>query len=201
MKLLIAIPSNRDWKERFGVSLVQLALHLTKFSDIEATLLPIRGTSLISLNRQRAIDEAVSGNFSHLLFLDDDMGFDVDAFDSLKSRNLAFVAANCVLRMEDKNGRLYTGSYDNEGKMILSKGKTGIQRVAHTGLAFALIRVSAFKNIPKPHFEIRYEEKISSYLGEDIYFCHKLFRSGIELYIDHDASQSLCHIGSKEYKE
>ena len=40
---------------------------------------------------------------------------------------------------------------------------------------------------------------MKAYCGEDVYFCQKLVDAGARLYIDHDLSVQVQHIGSYSY--
>jgi len=62
-----------------------------------------------------------------------------------------------------------------------------------------LLDLNAIKSIKPPHFEIIWDEKTQEYLGEDHYFCAKLRSNGIKIYVDHDASQTVGHIGDYTY--
>lgn len=196
MKLLIAIPSNRDWKSQFGMSLTRLVIHLLSIKKIEVEIIPMSGQSCLSGGRQSLLDAAVNNNFTHILFIDDDMGFSVDAFDFLISRDKDFVAANCVTK---KSAQPVTLGKNKE--TIYSAGKAGVERIVYTGLAFALIKTEAIKNIPRPHFEVRWYEELKGYLTEDYNFCYLLAKHGKELYIDHDAARHVVHIGDHGYQE
>jgi hypothetical protein len=58
-----------------------------------------------------------------------------------------------------------------------------------------LIDVEVFKQIPKPWFMLDYMPEIDDFVGEDWYFCSLLEKAGIPIYVDHDASKRVGHIG------
>ena len=199
MKLLIAIPSNRDWKQEFALSLLQLALHLTKFPEIEATISAKKNISVLSAGRQEAIFQAIRENHTHVLCLDDDMKFTPEAFDLLKNKDKDFVAANYLRKDGIPVSRGKKG--ENDVEPVYSKGKNGIERVVFAGLGFCLIRVSSFKDIPAPHFEVKWNPHIQYYCGEDTEFCFLLSKHGIKIYVDHDSSKHVQHIGDFYHHE
>lgn len=84
---------------------------------------------------------------------------------------------------------------------IISRGKAGIEKVSHPSLGFALIKVSAFENIPAPHFEVRWSTEHNLYFGEDNQFYFLLAKSGVDLYVDHDATRYVSHVGEYNYQE
>jgi hypothetical protein len=41
--------------------------------------------------------------------------------------------------------------------------------------------------------------QLKCYCGEDVYFCQKLVESGTDLWIDHELSRAVKHVGSYSY--
>ena len=195
MKLLIGVPSNRDWKSSFGRSMVGLAVHIAQ-QNIDCDVSFKKHVSLLPSGRQQILDEALDGNFTHLLFVDDDTDFNIKAFDLLASRDKDMVSANMTQKQIPAvpTSRI-------AGRRISSTGKTGIEKVDETGFGFCLIKLEALKNIPKPHFEIRWNKDNSQYQPEDFYFCGLLKQNGKEIYADHDAARYVRHIGNFAYQE
>lgn len=190
MKLLIAIPSARDWEYKFGHHLSELLFYLGK-KGIDAKVYSLK-YPLLSENRQRALQEAIKQKASHLLFLDDDMTFPPKAFEFMLSRNLDVVVANYA----KKDSRLIPVAKDMNGKALFSMGKTGVEEISGCGLGFALLKTASFSNIDPPHFEILWNEKFKVYQSEDVYFFQKLRDHGVKIYVDHDASMLITHAGS-----
>lgn len=65
-----------------------------------------------------------------------------------------------------------------------------------------LIDLSIFKDItpwPQPLFSQRWIEEIQDYSGEDWGFCEWLEEHGIPIFIDHELSNQVGHIGEFEY--
>jgi hypothetical protein len=193
MKLLVGIPSSRDWKIAFGISIVGLVIYLNKLG-IEATVRVIEN-SLLSQAREEMLLMAINEKFSHLLFVDDDTQFKPEAVQILVDRNKDFCAANQI----HKNSEIIPTARGGHGERIYSKGKTGIERITYIGLGFALIKIDAIKDISTPHFEVKWATQ--GYLSEDHNFCYLLAQNNIELYVDHDASKYVWHIGNYPYQE
>jgi len=202
MKIIIAVPSNRPWVPAFGQSILGLMQHLytrgaNGIKPVHAIFHLQSNASLLPASRQKAIDAAIKEEADYLLMLDDDMNFPPSVLDTLLSRNLDFVAANYVSK--GITGRT-TAQGANDEK-ITSLGKTGTEEVGWVGLGVALIRVAAIKNVPRPHFEVLWLEETQSYLGEDYLFSEKLRHAGIKLYVDHDVSNQISHVGDFHYTE
>lgn len=200
MKLMIATPSGRDWKFGFGRSLFDLGIHLTK-KEIDFELATMHPVSNLSLARQTMAAEANKRAKTHILFIDDDMGFNCEAFDILASRDLIFVGANCV----KKSAALEAIAHDLNGEILYSSGKTGIEKISKLGLGFTLVNMEAFVKTPAPHFIPSWshnkDKQTLESESEDTYFCRLLREHKIDLYVDHDAARHVVHIGDFNYQE
>lgn len=198
MKLLIAIPTNRTWEPDFGNSLIRLIIH-TSNKGIATTIHSLQGVSNIARGRQTALDLAFREGFTHLLFIDDDVWFDPKALDYLLSRQKAFVAANFVKKPSlemiiDGNFKSMPVTKNRNGDLVYSKGRADIEKVDFTGLGFALINIQEIKKIPGPHFS-------GTDLSEDYAFCRKLSQNNIDIFIDHDATKLVAHVGRYPFSE
>jgi hypothetical protein len=202
MKLLVAIPSNRDWKVAFGQSLLGLAAHVFKLG-IETLFLPSINVSLLPLARQAYLNRAIEEDFTHLLFIDDDMKFSTEAFDFLISRNVDIVAANYTRKdNEDEfKGVPLKTTASKDGMLLFSNNKSGCEKVDSCGFGFCLIKIDSIKKIPEPHFEIVWDKVEKRYIGEDTRFCEILNEHNIDIHIDHDASRHVSHIGDYFFHE
>lgn len=178
------------------MSMLRLIPHMAKIG-VETEIRPFVGASLLSAARQKALDSAIEEGFSHILYIDDDIAFDTKAVDFLISRDKDFVCANYVTKGE--GSRPVTSGLD--GKFIYSHGKTGIEKIYQSGFGFVLIRTAAIKNIPKPYFEVPWVSDQNAFLGEDAYACRLFGHHGIELYVDHDASKYIAHMGPFPFRE
>lgn len=197
-KVYIAVCSCRDWKTRFGASLCGLIDACHRGGKIDPFLNILQGASVLPRARQLAIQEAMKGEYSHILMLDDDMMFPPYLLDILLNRQVPIVGINYAR----KNIQAPTPmACDLDGKVISSRGKSGIQEVGWLGFGAILISLDAIKDIEKPWFEMRWMDETKDFMGEDYYFCMKARSHGIKLYVDHDASAKCAHIGDYPYKE
>lgn len=160
-------------------------------------LYTMTGVSILSRAREIAIRKAKEQGFTHILMLDDDMTFSPDVVDRLLSHDIPFVAANYCRKVP---GEPKSISFDMNGGSVDSNGKSGLEEVSFVGAGINLIRLDDIKDIPSPLFEVRWDEQRQDYWGEDMYFCAKLRNRGIKLFIDHDVSQQVGHVGDYEYK-
>ena len=195
MKLGICVPSGRDWKAAFGSSLIGLVRHLER-SGVDYDVFLQMGASVLPRARQKAVEWAKSINATHLLCIDDDMQFTPDCVQSLLSHDVDIVAANYVTKVARQ-----PVTHGIDGAAVTSADKLGLQEVGWVGFGMVLIKLDAIKDIPAPLFEMRWMEERKDFIGEDFYFCGKVRAHGVKIYVDHDASQGLGHVGDCNYRE
>lgn len=200
MRLFIAIPSNRDHSPHFVASLVGLVQNHSvngianrKLEDLRVNIKT--NCSNIATARCDLVQEAIDANFTHLLFLDDDMTFPLDMLDHLCKYDAPVVAANCA---QKKIPMTFT-SVGLDGERVDSRGKTGYEQVRRTGCAIMLIDLSIFEQLKAPYFNFEWNDATKKLIGEDYYFCRNLNRKNIPIIIDHDISQHIGHVGSYTY--
>jgi len=86
-----------------------------------------------------------------------------------------------------------------ELKCVYSGDKTGLEEVDAVGMGAMLIKTEIFKKLPLPWFSISYLPSGNMYIGEDIYFCKLAQANGMKVYVDHDLSKDVKHIGVMEF--
>lgn len=198
MKLLIATPSCRDFKHGYLTSILALGLYLER-TGAEVTFDILKNMSDAAAGRALITEKAIGNKFTHILFIDDDMQFNVDAAQILINRNVDFIGANCLLKSTNKT------SARRGGEFVYSKNKTGIEKIDKIGMAFTLIKLSVFDKITRPFFESRteydLEKNIMRPCGEDTFLCNKASEAGIDIYVDHDAAKHVWHIWDDAHQE
>jgi len=195
--LAIAVVSNRDHTPDFTRCLAHLVAYMAAnpvFDNIDLKI--AKNCSLLSVARQGMLDECKKEGHSHILMLDDDMVFPPDLCQRLASHKKRCIGVNSLRKNPDA---LHYTARGLDGEWVASKGKTGIQEVAAVGLALFLMDLDVLRKIPKPHFEVRWNEESQIYSGEDMYFCRKVIGAGEKIYIDHELSNMCGHVGSLVY--
>ena len=61
------------------------------------------------------------------------------------------------------------------------------------------IHASVFKGIAYPWFDTPWIEENEKHIGEDTFFCVRCKEAGIPIYVDHDLSWEVRHIGEHEF--
>lgn len=189
-KIYIAIPSVRDWESKCGHNIAELTYVLAQ-KDFDVNIDSLK-LSLLSMSREKILNDAAEWDADYLLCIDDDMPFRSKAVLSLLSRDKDVVAANAPMKI----AKHLPVAMDMNNKRMSSIDKTGIEEASAVSFAFCLLKVSAFENIPSPRFEVLWNYEAKHYTPEDAYFSRILREHGIKLFVDHDASQSVFHAGS-----
>ena len=161
----------------------------------------IAQSSLIMKNRRKICGFALRHKHSHVLMIDSDMTFPPDTLDRLISHKKPVIAANCVYRRDDViKWTAYHKTGPKESKMIDSSKMSGIQKVWRVGTGIMLIETSVLRELGLPWFMLGWNPQLGQELGEDYFFCQRLEEKGIELWVDHDLSKEIGHLGTKEFK-
>lgn len=200
MRLLIAVLSNRDHKPSFTISIANLNAYLAvrgrEFGLIQHLLMIKENVPFLAQGRQDMMDYALQNGFTHILCIDDDSKFSHTAAETLICRNVQAIGANFVHK--DITERRFT-AIDFNYTRIDSRGKSGIQEVLQIGFGMFLLDLSVLSKLERPYFQTIWNPETEAITAEDVYFCRKLKSVGIKIYVDHDVSQNVGHIGNMNY--
>lgn len=155
-------------------------------------------SAMISKSRRMMAEEALKQEATHLLFIDSDMTFPPSMIERFLELDQDVVAANCVFR---KDPIAWT-AYERIGRkniMVKSSEREGVQKVWRVGTGIMMIKASVFEKIAKPWFMIGWNAESNQELGEDYWFCQQLEAAGIPIWIDHEVSKKVGHVGVKVY--
>jgi len=196
IKLGIAVLSGRDHNPRFVKSLLDLVMVLAVEQKITFCVMLRTNVGCLSAGRQLVMDQAIERGFTHLLYIDDDMTFlPTVAYDLLK-HSVPVVALNAVRK--DPSKQIFCAR-DMDGEPLSSINKSGLQEVTRCGMGVMLVDVQAVKDMPKPYFEVVYNRYRKAYISEDYFFCDHVRANGHAIFVDHDASQYVGHVGDFTY--
>lgn len=152
--------------------------------------------SEVAMQRQQLTDEILETNCTHLLWLDSDMKFPADTLEILLSHNKYIVAGNYSTRVKPHRPVAFKNP-DNLDKRVF--GGKGLEKIYAIGSGLMLVNRQVYENMPRPFYSVEWKDNYTSLVGEDIYFCHKANENGYEVFVDHDLSKRIAHIGSKAY--
>lgn len=192
-KVMIAVPSrNNSWWSDFGLSLAAMtAATAYQAPFIEMILNNTIGTGL-AMNRIKLCKTAVEKGCDYVLFLDDDMRIPMDTLMAFVHRQKDIVAANCARK--ELPPRSTAKGFDDMC-VWTRKDSTGLEEVKSIGTAVMLISCEMLKKLPQPWF---CEDPVKE-IGEDVFFCNLAREHGFKVFIDHDISKSVVHMGGFEF--
>ena len=198
MNLSICVPARETVNTGFSYDLAMLTARFYG-SAKEGTAFNlnfINGT-LIADQRTKLVEMSLKQGATHILFLDSDMRFPSYLVEKLARHDKDIIACNYATRRLPVKTVAFkdfsTLSY------IYSIGKTGLEECDAVGMGAMLIKADVFKKLAYPWFQIHYLPNARMWAGEDMYFCQLAKAGGYQIWIDHDTSKDVRHIGSFEF--
>lgn len=190
----ICVPSDDHVHAAFYVSTVHMILHTMVQQDIilKGITLQHVGSSLIPHSRYALVKNSKKHDATHLLFLDSDMAFPPDTLIRLLRHDKDMVGINAMARRPPYNVTAWATETE---RMITTPDSFGIEKAWKTGLAVMMIKAEVFERLELPYFALPFIHELDEYCGEDYYFFDQARAAGFELYIDHDLSKEVDHIG------
>lgn len=201
LKLAICIPSRDTWKADFGLSLVMATIafcEMTKFMDNQNVAIRFCHTkgSHLAGNRNELVKQAIDTNCSHILWLDDDHQFPMETVYKLWKRDLDIVGANCATKSFPSMPTARIGL----DRVHTTEKSEGLQEVTRLGTGVLMVKTDVYKNISFPYFACPEDPEFEGNpMGEDVYFIKKAVAQGYKVFVDHDVSKNVDHIGDFAY--
>lgn len=164
-------------------------------------LLLNKRSSVLCKSRHELLKDAVQKQCHYALFIDTDQTFSSDLLYRLLSWQKPVVACNIATKAipSSPTARSFNPNYYGGDVVFTDPASKGLQQVWRIGTGVMLIELGILAKVPKPWFLNTYKEDEDEFGGEDWYFCEKLEKAGIPLFIDHDASKTVGHIGKLTY--
>lgn len=168
-------------------------------ATIDITMQIVESSNWIE-NREQLAEHAIESGRTHLMFLDDDMSFEPQVLETLLGRRQQIVTTNYLIKTENwRDDPQYVAVGLDDKRITVAEEKTGIQPVAYSGFGVSVIDVDVFKRMPRPMFMPDYNPETKKYTTEDNPFFRRARESGFTVYVDHDASKMLTHIGRSAF--
>lgn len=158
--------------------------------------------SHIAQQREEMVEQAISDpSVTHVLFIDDDMGFQADCLNLALSRKKAIVLANYRKKNPPWSFTARKLTEDMRAVEVATDDLVrGLEPISFGGFGFCLIAVDVLKQMPKPRFLPQWIEHQQRYSTEDYPFFKAVQDLGLaEVYVDHDLSKKVLHIGDYTY--
>lgn len=193
--LAISTPSSGYCKAQFAFSLARLVLEYTQkavlpeVTEQSIEMYSMEGTG-VSANREKMVRQFLKGDCTHLLFIDDDMGFNPNVLHILASRKLPIVGCNYRIRTPPAEFM----AHRNGVEIQTTRESTGVEPVDYLGFGMCLLERQVLEATKEPRFLIHWNE--GEYTTEDVSFFHNC---PYKPFIDHDASKLVWHSGHIQY--
>lgn len=188
MKLCIATPSHSGQVcVPFAVSLTNTVKALTS-EGIEVQWRVLCFASFIHVVRDKMAREFMASDYTDLLFIDDDMGWDTEGLLTMLAADVDVVGAICPKKTEKASWAVN----------LLRDGveQNGLLECAYVGTAILRIRRGAFEKMPGQYFDAQHEA--NGFIGEDAWFCREQRRLGGRVWAD--PRVSVTHTGMKNWQ-
>jgi hypothetical protein len=203
MKVMIATPTAGIVHADYTTSLTKMILFFmqtpilgNKKEHREIMFTMAVGAS-IGQNRDNMVEDALKNDCTHVLFLDDDMGWDHDCLNIAAMRRVPIVIGN--YRRKVYPGLFTARNHDNSASIKTTEESTSLEKCSFGGFGFALIERQVFEAVPLPRFLHTYDPATKTYSTEDLPFYTAASKAGFQAWVDHDLSKKLRHNGNFQY--
>lgn len=202
IKVCIATPTTGIVHATYTMSLLKLVLHFLQIPVLgfengkRSVITQMQVGANIAANRDNMVDKAIKENCTHLLFIDDDMGFSPECLNIMLARKMHILAAN--YRRKIPPG-YFTCVAPDKSEIITSADSTSLTECWFGGFGFCLIEIDVLKLVKKPRFLMQYFHETDSYTTEDYPFFTSIHELGIPVYVDQEVSKRVWHCGNFNY--
>lgn len=198
--IAVCTPARDMVHTMYSYDLVNMVAYHTLNTEDAVSLKISQGTLIANQRAELSLD-AMREGCTHILFIDSDMRFPQDMIGRLLKHDLDIVATNCARRRmpTGPTAQLYKENGERELVWTMPES-TGLQEVGSVGMGVMLIKANVFEALAEPWFETPWRVDKRGYIGEDVYFCQKATAAGFKIWIDHDVSKEIGHIGTFEFK-
>jgi hypothetical protein len=201
--LVICTPSSGHCRTSFAFSIARLTGYLAthrpwpELTSWSYDFAMLEGSG-ISTNRERLTRQALANpDTTHVLWIDDDMGFAADTLHLLARWRQPIVGCNYRTRSPPSE---FTALNAAETARIQTTAQSsGLEAAAYTGFGFCLIERKVFEVVPEPRYPLLWSPTLGDYSTEDMPFFEKALAAGFNCYVDHDASKKIWHCGNLNY--
>lgn len=206
VKILIGIPSNGYWNADFGRCLCNLITacythRIENYKSSEIHTMLVQG-SILSKSRYIIVQEAIQKEMDYLLFVDSDQTFPRKALHLLIHRDVDVIGANIATKQipAQPTARSWKEGDPPYGMLVYTDtDSTGIQEVWRVGCGLLLLSRKALLALEPDSFDTYWRKDVESHQGEDWSMCDTLKQKGFRIYVDHDLSKEVGHLGLYEF--
>jgi hypothetical protein len=195
MRLAIGGPTRETVPATFAVVAAHLLAYTREMGPWgKDVTLDFIASTYIHVGRELFLEASIKQGATHIFWLDTDMRVPRETAVLLSMHDQPIVACNYPVRQPSG---LFTAFRDGE-RIPTHEHSTGLETVDYCGMGAMLMRVDAVAGFVRPWFRHGINEHGGD-IGEDVGFCRALRAIGHQVYIDHDISKGVTHIGQREY--
>lgn len=162
-------------------------------------------TSLLPEGRHRLVEDLYRKGIAKILWWDTDTRAPKEGLHMLLRHDLPIVGCNYPSRRPPF--RFTAATIDDPPRIMETRpGQTGLQEASHVGFGFCLTDISVFGDPlgdDAPMFSFDWykcpDEHKWKIVGEDVSFARAARKRGHKIFVDHELSNSIGHIGEFEY--
>jgi hypothetical protein len=194
-KVSVLIPCEDDMKTAFAVSMFNMIQHtlLNLPGNLESLAIQTYSSSILPWNRHSLVAGALKTGATHTLWIDSDMMFPRDMLLHFLKFDQPLIGINAMSRRPPYRC-LAQSAYNVP--LPTTEYSCGLEKVYRMGLGVAWIATEVYKKMGPPWFDFQWLEEKKVYRGEDYVFFEKAKKLGYDLYIDHDISKQVWHMGT-----
>ncbi len=203
MKVMIGTPTAGIVHAAYAMSLTKLVLYFLgtpvfgREKEERHVIIQMLQGANIGMARDKIVESALEQNCSHVLFIDDDMGFREDCLNRAAMRQMPIVLAN--YRRKIPPGHFTAQNADNTGEIITNKDSRSLEECYFGGFGFCLIERQVLEATKMPRFLMYYDDVNKTYTTEDKPFFEQAHNQGFKAFVDHEISKRVWHNGSFPY--
>jgi hypothetical protein len=152
--------------------------------------------------RQHLALRALDADATHVLWIDSDMTFPADAAVRLLAHNLPMVGINYCSRTIPPRFVSIKSVKKGERCVSMPGVSTGLEEVESIGFGMVLMKISVIEEALKGDGIAFNNVWLGNgdHMGEDVYFCQKVRKAHVRIFVDHDLSHECAHIGNFDYQ-
>lgn len=202
ISLHVCLPTTGLCRAEFNISLANFCLYFMQTAffpgEQQSILLRQWNSSCISQGRESLVMDSLTSGCTHVLFVDEDMGFQQDVVHGMIRRKLPIVACNYKMRFE---GMPFAAlSQDLQRRIETTADSPDLEPCGNVGFGLCLIERKVFEAVPQPWFSLIWHPEAKLYTTEDLGFFQQCAEAGFTPMVDHVASRKVEHIGAFRYR-
>jgi len=196
LRLAIGGPTRDTVPASFAVDLAQLYAYTRERGPWSTVTVGFLTSTYIHVGREFFLEASLKQGATHVLWLDTDMTFPRETAVLLAAHAQPIVG--CNYRVRQPSG-LFTAQREDRTRVATEALSTGLEAVDALGFGCVLMQADIVVDLARPWFRHGLNDQGGD-IGEDIMFCRALRAAGHTIYLDHDLSKGIGHVGQHTYR-